>query len=163
MLKVCPTNAITMQNGIAVIDTLRCIGCGRCALGLPSPYNLTLFPAIKPKAQSDSIETTSSKETLPAQVKNDSIPSIKSIQSTPDQKKPVTNLVSKLIYKVNLDACIGCQLCVTPCPTNAITMVDGKAVIDQSKCNSDGICVNGDGKDFAGCPVTAISTQKLTR
>jgi len=39
----------------------------------------------------------------------------------------------------------------------AITMVDEKAVIDPEKCINCGFCKNGDGQDFAGCPVGAIS------
>lgn len=52
--------------------------------------------------------------------------------------------------------CIACKLCVTNCPVGAISMVNGKAVIDSSKCVSCGICIEGNGK-FRGCPVRAIS------
>ncbi|GAB1467505.1 hypothetical protein MASR2M64_01760 [Candidatus Cloacimonadota bacterium] len=51
--------------------------------------------------------------------------------------------------------CIGCKLCVAPCPVGAITMVNGKAQIDPAKCVSCGICIDGNGK-FKGCPVRAI-------
>ena len=60
-------------------------------------------------------------------------------------------------YKVDADKCVGCNLCVDPCPTNAIEMIDGKAVIDLEKCIGCGICVDGDQKDFAGCPTKAIA------
>ncbi len=52
--------------------------------------------------------------------------------------------------------CIGCKLCVAPCPVSAITMVKGKAVIDTVKCVECGICIDGNGK-FKGCPVKAIT------
>jgi ferredoxin len=45
--------------------------------------------------------------------------------------------------------CIGCQLCIAPCPTSAIRMVDGKAVIDVSLCIACGLCA-------AACPTNAI-------
>ena len=60
-------------------------------------------------------------------------------------------------YKVDPDKCISCNLCVDKCPTNAIEMVDGKAIIDIEKCIGCAICVDGDKKDFAGCPTKAIS------
>jgi len=63
-------------------------------------------------------------------------------------------------YKVIENKCIGCRLCVPACPQDAITMVKGIAVIDADKCDGDGICVNGDGKGYKGCPVGAIEQTK---
>jgi len=64
---------------------------------------------------------------------------------------------TKKVYTVNANKCIGCKLCVASCPVKAIGMVDGKAVIDADKCIDCGICENGDGKNYNGCPVKAIS------
>jgi ferredoxin len=149
-ITVCPTNAITMQNGKAVIDPIKCIGCGRCALGIPNPLTLT-----------------SSAQTQEKQVIDTSIPTpIAKIEPTvtsdkdPKVIKTVTKAIAKAIYKVQAELCIGCQLCVSNCPVNAITMIDGKAVIDQSKCTACGICTNGNGNDYLGCPVNAIKVTK---
>ncbi len=154
MLQVCPTNAITMQNGYAYIDSLKCIGCGRCALGIPKPFNLTLFPALQQK-------NPAIVQPVPDTLKERPI-SITQLKTEPDKVKQtdVKARAKKLVYKVNEDICIGCQLCVAPCPVGAITMVNGKAVIDQSKCIGDDICVSGNGDDFAGCPVNAISKSQ---
>ena len=62
-------------------------------------------------------------------------------------------------YNDNPKTCIGCRLCVMNCPTDAITMVKGKAVIDQAECVSCGICVSGNDKNFKGCPTRAISKE----
>jgi ferredoxin len=58
-------------------------------------------------------------------------------------------------YAANPATCIGCTLCTQHCPVNAIKMVKAKAVTDDSKCISCGICQNGNGTNFKGCPVNA--------
>ncbi len=50
---------------------------------------------------------------------------------------------------VDKDLCIGCEQCVAVCPVEAITMVDGIAVISDD-CIACGACVNE-------CPVGAIT------
>lgn len=52
-------------------------------------------------------------------------------------------------YSVKPDKCISCKICVSKCPTKAISMVDGKAVIDPEKCINCGICAKA-------CPTKAI-------
>jgi ferredoxin len=63
-------------------------------------------------------------------------------------------------YIVDAKKCIGCNLCVSSCPTDAIEMIKGIAVIEPAKCISCGICANGNGKNYKGCPVDAISIDE---
>ena len=53
--------------------------------------------------------------------------------------------------KVDEVKCTGCEACVSSCPTEAIVMKDGKAVITE-QCVDCGACVDE-------CPVEAISMQ----
>jgi len=46
------------------------------------------------------------------------------------------------------DACIGCGVCIKACRQGALSMVDGKVVLDESKCNKCARCVKS-------CPTDA--------
>lgn len=52
-------------------------------------------------------------------------------------------------YEIVAEKCVGCRKCVIHCPTKAISMVDGKAVIDSAKCISCGVCARI-------CPAKAV-------
>lgn len=55
-------------------------------------------------------------------------------------------------YIVDPSACIGCRICISSCPVEAISMTeDNKAWIDPEKCILCGACV-------ASCPMDAIVT-----
>ncbi len=54
--------------------------------------------------------------------------------------------------KVDASGCTGCGACVDSCPSEAIEMQDGKAVIEADKCVDCGVCVDE-------CPVEAISME----
>ena len=54
-------------------------------------------------------------------------------------------------YKISND-CISCGVCAEECPVDAISVGDGKYVIDQNLCISCGACA-------AICPVGAPSQE----
>jgi ferredoxin len=54
--------------------------------------------------------------------------------------------------KVNEGMCTGCESCVSECPSEAISMVDGKARVNADACIDCGVCVDA-------CPVKAISME----
>ena len=110
----CPTDAIEMKNGKAVIDESKCIDCGICAKQCP-------FGAIYEVEIMDSTE----------QADEEIVPEV--TDSTE---------IKQSVYVVDADGCIGCKICVRKCPVQAITMKDGKAVIDTKKCISCGICAD---------------------
>ncbi|MBM4399983.1 MAG: 4Fe-4S binding protein [Candidatus Cloacimonetes bacterium] len=154
LLSVCPTNAISMVNGRAVVEPMKCIGCGRCVFGIPNPVYLS-----RAKTEPDSINESPNNE-IKTLVTDSTSPQEQTKAAIVKNEKQTSKPVKKKTYTVNPDTCIGCQLCIQACPVNAIQFVDGKAVIDQSKCISCGICVDGDSKDYNGCPVSAISSSK---
>lgn len=54
--------------------------------------------------------------------------------------------------KVDKEKCTGCETCVEECPSEAISMADGKAVVDPDTCIDCGVCIDA-------CPVEAISME----
>ena len=54
--------------------------------------------------------------------------------------------------KVDSETCTGCQSCTEACPSEAIVMKNGKAVIDADKCVDCGLCVDE-------CSVEAIAME----
>jgi len=112
--KKCPTDAIEMKNGKAVIDPTKCIDCGICTKQCP----------VSAIYEVEYIDSTS-------RIKEDIAPEV---------KDSIT--VEQASYVVDAESCIGCKICVRKCPVGAISMKNSKAVIDTEKCINCGICVN---------------------
>ncbi|MGM9684159.1 MAG: 4Fe-4S binding protein [Eubacteriales bacterium] len=57
-------------------------------------------------------------------------------------------------FSFDSELCRGCKKCAVAisCPTKSVTIIDGKAVIDESKCTNCGVCV---GK----CPFGAVPKE----
>jgi ferredoxin len=53
------------------------------------------------------------------------------------------------MFLVDADKCIGCEICVDVCPTQAILVENEIAAIDDELCSECGICVEE-------CPQEAI-------
>ncbi len=59
--------------------------------------------------------------------------------------------------KVNQDKCIGCGICVPYCPAFAISMVNGKAYIDEEMCFECGNCGR---PRVVRCPTSAFEESE---
>jgi ferredoxin len=122
------------------------------------PFDPSVLPAMEslPSIQADS--PAPDPQASEPQPNSKQTPS----QAAPQPKPAVTELdpVTAATYNVNRTKCIGCRLCVSVCSEGAISMVQGKAVIDPDKCSSCGICKDGNNDDYPGCPVEAITAKK---
>ena len=61
--------------------------------------------------------------------------------------------ITKSNIFVESNSCVGCGDCISVCPTNAIEIIDGKAVIDAELCIDCEICISS-------CTYKAIRNNK---
>lgn len=59
-------------------------------------------------------------------------------------------MATKKTIRIDEEKCVGCEQCVSACPSGALQMVDGKAkLVREDFCDSLGVCIGE-------CPVDAI-------
>lgn len=167
--EVCPVNAIYMDHGKAKIDSLKCIGCGRCVDGFLA---IPMFSGKEVEANSIALDTkpqavpagSSSITDQPIPVAEDNPTPVPKKMSQPasepskstDQADDVAVEPAQAYHVVDASACIACGFCLRVCPEKAISYKAGKAFIDPDKCINCGICAGAEPRKFRGCPVDAI-------
>jgi RnfABCDGE-type electron transport complex B subunit len=102
-VKKCPSDAIRMEDDLAVIDYEKCTNCGICAAVCPTKAIVDDIRA-RPKAviggKCEGVGKC--KEVCP----------VKAIEGEPGER-----------HEISREKCIGCGLCLEACPTKAIGMV----------------------------------------
>ncbi|GMO65207.1 MAG: 4Fe-4S binding protein [Endomicrobiia bacterium] len=58
-----------------------------------------------------------------------------------------------MIYKIDVDICVGCGACETNCPVSAIEQKEDKYIINPNICKGCGVCEST-------CPVNAIAISE---
>jgi electron transport complex protein RnfB len=102
-VKKCPSEAIHMENDLAVIDYAKCTNCGICAAVCPTKAiidDVTTRPVALIGTDCEGVGEC--KKVCP----------VKAISGEDGER-----------HEVSREKCIGCGLCLDACPTRAITMV----------------------------------------
>jgi len=175
-VRACPFDAIHISdNEVAVVDPEACTGCGACVAVCPRSI-IDLIPVVHKiflacsnhdrgarvkkyctvgctactlcvkATPSGAITMASNLPVLDYAAQENFVVAAYSCPSD-----CFTDLV-KFRPKVNIDAkCNGCTLCVSACPTNAISGEKGhRHVVNKDKCIGCGLCLDK-------CPVHAIA------
>jgi len=135
-VRICPTDAITIENGLAHIDQSRCIACGKCAAECPRG-----IIGLIPKSQQAIVKCRATEKG-------------KSVREACqagcigcgicEKKCPVgaIKMVDNLPV-IDWDTCIDCGICAENCPRGCIAFVGDRpkvAYIDESKCVGCTLC-----------------------
>lgn len=115
--KVCPQDAICIENGIAHIRQSLCIGCGLCAKTCPNGLISMMTDKVQAVVSCSNID----KGALTRKVcSNGCIGCRKCVKVCPGGAIDVVNNVAV----IDGDKCTGCGECAANCTTNCIMMYD---------------------------------------
>lgn len=112
-VKVCSQNAISIENGIAVIDREKCGGCGECALACPKklikivPKSVTYFVKCQSCDKGAQVKEKCSVGCIGCKICE---------KNCPTEAIKVENNCAVIDY----EKCINCGLCASKCPKNII-------------------------------------------
>lgn len=113
-VSVCPFHAITIENGLAVVDPGKCVGCGVCVENCPRNV-LVLVP------RKSKIGVSCNSPLRGPDVKKvcsvGCIGCMLCVKSCPVQAIEMKGSLAV----IDPDKCINCGICVTKCPTKIIT------------------------------------------
>ncbi len=112
-VKACKFDAITVQNGVAVVDPDKCTGCGACKEACPKSVIFLSTMLNQPMVM------CSNHEKGPVAMKECNTACIACglcERFCPEEAIKVTDFVARIDY----DKCTGCGICVAKCPKKII-------------------------------------------
>ena len=112
-IKVCPQGAISIKNGIAVIDECKCVGCGICVRECPN--GLIAVRKITNKVDYTCMSANTAKDTVAA-CKNGCIGCRQCERVCPEHAVKVVNNHAELDYSL----CTSCGKCAEVCKRGVI-------------------------------------------
>ncbi len=135
-VRVCPTGAIKVDNGIAVVDSEKCIACGKCAVECPRDV-IALIPV-----SSETIVNCSTQERGKDVTSVCKVGCIGCGLCVKACKFDAIKMDGNLPV-IDYDKCVNCGMCAEKCPRNTIEFDFDKrkmAFIDEEKCIGCTLC-----------------------
>jgi len=111
--RVCPKDAIHVENGIAVVDPQKCIGCGMCVRECPNHIIKLVNDTVKVVVQCSNHDKGAVTRKA---CTNGCIGCMKCQKACPNGAVTVENNLATIDYSL----CTGCGACVEVCPVHCI-------------------------------------------
>lgn len=111
--RVCPKNAISVEDGIAKVDPQKCIGCGMCVRECPNHIIKLVNDTVKVVVQCSNHDKGAVTRKL---CTNGCIGCMKCQKACPNGAVKVENNLATIDYSL----CTGCKACVEVCPVHCI-------------------------------------------
>jgi Na+-translocating ferredoxin:NAD+ oxidoreductase subunit B len=119
-VSACDYNALSIRNGVAMVDAKNCVACGMCVKTCPK-HLLSLIPV---KKQAVVLCSSCDKGSVVSKVcKAGCIGCMRCEKTCQHDAIHVTNFLAS----VDPEKCVGCGECVGVCPRHVITLADLKS------------------------------------
>lgn len=135
--RVCPTDAITIEDGLASIDQSRCITCGKCAAACPRsiigllPVSSSAIIRCRSTHRGTDVRDACNVGCIGCGI---------CAKVCPNDAIEIINDLPIIDY----DKCVDCGICADKCPRNCISFDIARkrtAFIDESKCIGCTLCI----------------------